>query len=505
MNKITTIIISLFCLFICVQTDAQSKSSKSKKKKIPLNHEISFYGAGGLSNLSYQPTVGNKGLGFGGDFGLGYTFFVKPQWGIGTGAGIAMFNAATTLDGFEYTIPDLFDGEDDFDLHTTFNKWTEKQRVTMLTIPLTATYRKDWKENRWYVGAGVKIGLPLSAASNVNNGAVSKQGYYPDYDNWATTQQFMGFGEYSGISVKNKLSMKTAIFASIDAGLQWKMKENLLIYTGIYLDYGLNSIASTEKKKPLMTWNLDSPQDFQPNSLLNVQADNADGFTDKISPIAAGIKVRVSFAFADKSAVKKQKRQEKDEKAEKERLIAEKERLAAEEAERQRLIAEETVRKQQAEQAEEEARLQLIAEEENKQRQAADQAQQQVNDIAREEYLFAISEIEQTYSEFRLDQIEPSASTKTELDNVAELMSKYPAIKIVIEGHTCDIGSNDLNMRVGQHRADAAKKYLTDKGMDPDRIYTDSKGDTEPVLPNTSEEYRRKNRRIEIKVLELTE
>jgi outer membrane protein OmpA-like peptidoglycan-associated protein len=491
MNKKNTFIISLLCLLICAQTDAQSKGYKAKKKKVPLNHEISFYGAGGLSNLSYKPATGVRTNGLGGDVGLGYSYFVTPQWGIGTGAGIAIFNASTKLDGFEYVISGLNDGEDDFDLYTSFTKWTEKQRIMMLTVPLTVTYRKDWKDKQWYVGAGVKVGLPVSANSNVNNGEVTKHAYYPQYDNWATTQQFMGFGDYSGVSVKNKLNLKPAFFASIDAGLQWKLKENLLLYTGLYFDYGLNSISNP--KEPFLTWNLNSPQDFQPNSLLNTE-----GSSDKASPIAAGVKLRVAFAFVDKGTVKKLKQADK----------SEKERLAAEEAERQRLIAEETARKQAEEAekqrliAEETARKEaeqqrLIAEKEKQ----VDLEKQQIDKIAREEYLFAVSEIEQTYSEFRLDQIEPSASTKAELDNVVVLMVKYPNVKLVIEGHTCNIGTHDQNIRVGQRRADAAKKYLTGKGIDPDRVYTDTKGDSDPVLPNTSEEYRRKNRRIEIKVL----
>jgi outer membrane protein OmpA-like peptidoglycan-associated protein len=89
---------------------------------------------------------------------------------------------------------------------------------------------------------------------------------------------------------------------------------------------------------------------------------------------------------------------------------------------------------------------------------------------------------------------------KTILDGYAELLMNNPQAHIEITGHTCDTGAKESNLRIGQRSADSAKDYLIEKGIAPSRIFTFSKGETEPLFPNTDEENRRKNRRLEIKL-----
>ncbi|GHV68711.1 hypothetical protein FACS1894199_16380 [Bacteroidia bacterium] len=91
-------------------------------------------------------------------------------------------------------------------------------------------------------------------------------------------------------------------------------------------------------------------------------------------------------------------------------------------------------------------------------------------------------------------------TTKMELNRKARQMEKYPDMKIIIEGHTCNLGVTETNLVIGQMRADVAKNYLVNQGIAPERIKTVSKAETEPLLPNTSEDNRRKNRRIEFVV-----
>lgn len=92
-------------------------------------------------------------------------------------------------------------------------------------------------------------------------------------------------------------------------------------------------------------------------------------------------------------------------------------------------------------------------------------------------------------------------SMKAEIDAKAEILRRHPDLHVLIEGHACDLGSAAVNMQIGQRRADAAKAYLVEKGIATHRITTVSKGETEPIAPNDSEENRRKNRRIEIKIM----
>ncbi|NIG53604.1 OmpA family protein [Chitinophaga sp. Cy-1792] len=98
----------------------------------------------------------------------------------------------------------------------------------------------------------------------------------------------------------------------------------------------------------------------------------------------------------------------------------------------------------------------------------------------------------------KLGQIEVPDGAKEQLDSVANILSSYPDVNILIIGHTCDIGSQAANMKVGEARAKAAAAYLVSKGVAASRIETKSEGEAHPLVPNTSEENRRKNRRVTI-------
>lgn len=71
---------------------------------------------------------------------------------------------------------------------------------------------------------------------------------------------------------------------------------------------------------------------------------------------------------------------------------------------------------------------------------------------------------------------------------------------VEVVGHTDDKGSAGYNLGLGQERADAIRDLLIEKGLDGARIVASSKGESEPLAPNTTEENKAKNRRTEIKI-----
>ena len=76
------------------------------------------------------------------------------------------------------------------------------------------------------------------------------------------------------------------------------------------------------------------------------------------------------------------------------------------------------------------------------------------------------------------------------------------ALEVVIAvGHTDSVGSDKYNDRLSQRRADSVKAYLVSKGIEPNRIYTEGKGEKQPVASNKTKEGRAKNRRVEIEVV----
>jgi outer membrane protein OmpA-like peptidoglycan-associated protein len=91
------------------------------------------------------------------------------------------------------------------------------------------------------------------------------------------------------------------------------------------------------------------------------------------------------------------------------------------------------------------------------------------------------------------------------LDEVASYIVNTPYQKVVVEGHTDDVGSEDYNLKLSKQRARSVASYLIAKGVAPDRIEVVGYGESKPKYPNTTEENRAKNRRVEIKLLKRCE
>jgi peptidoglycan-associated lipoprotein len=72
---------------------------------------------------------------------------------------------------------------------------------------------------------------------------------------------------------------------------------------------------------------------------------------------------------------------------------------------------------------------------------------------------------------------------------------KHPTVKIQIEGHCDERGTNEYNLALGERRANSAKKYLISLGMPADQISTISYGEEKPLDPGHNEEAWAKNRR----------
>jgi outer membrane protein OmpA-like peptidoglycan-associated protein len=94
-------------------------------------------------------------------------------------------------------------------------------------------------------------------------------------------------------------------------------------------------------------------------------------------------------------------------------------------------------------------------------------------------------------------------SSFEELDRVIKLMQSYPSMKIEIAAHTDDIGAASYNVRLSKERANSVIDYITSNNINEDRLISEGYGESNPVVPNDSEENRAKNRRVELKILDI--
>jgi outer membrane protein OmpA-like peptidoglycan-associated protein len=98
---------------------------------------------------------------------------------------------------------------------------------------------------------------------------------------------------------------------------------------------------------------------------------------------------------------------------------------------------------------------------------------------------------------FDLDQTTLRPDTLKTLSEVLALLKGDAALRLTIEGHTCNLGTDSYNDVLGAQRADAVRAYLVTQGVSPDRLQTISYGAQRPKYDNTREETRRLNRRVE--------
>jgi OOP family OmpA-OmpF porin len=90
---------------------------------------------------------------------------------------------------------------------------------------------------------------------------------------------------------------------------------------------------------------------------------------------------------------------------------------------------------------------------------------------------------------------------KASLDELVSKIGKVTLEVIIAVGHTDSIGTDAYNQKLSVRRAEAVKTYLVDKGIEKNRIYTEGKGEKQPVADNKTAEGRAKNRRVEIEVV----
>jgi len=86
------------------------------------------------------------------------------------------------------------------------------------------------------------------------------------------------------------------------------------------------------------------------------------------------------------------------------------------------------------------------------------------------------------------------------LDEAVTAMRETPTLRLTIEGHTCNIGTAEYNLALGDRRATAVRDYLVSRGVSADRLQTISYGEERPKYDNAREETRRLNRRAALVV-----
>lgn len=101
---------------------------------------------------------------------------------------------------------------------------------------------------------------------------------------------------------------------------------------------------------------------------------------------------------------------------------------------------------------------------------------------------------------FDFDAYALREESRENLRELASTLDKYKDTKVLIEGHTDNVGTEDYNLRLSEQRASSVEQYLVRLGVGQERLIARGYGENQPEATNTTEEGRQQNRRVEIAI-----
>jgi OmpA-OmpF porin, OOP family len=103
------------------------------------------------------------------------------------------------------------------------------------------------------------------------------------------------------------------------------------------------------------------------------------------------------------------------------------------------------------------------------------------------------------FFDFDKSILKPEAKVK--LDDMTTKLKDVNLEVIVAVGHTDSVGTDEYNQKLSVRRSDAVKAYIISRGIDAKRVFSEGKGEKQPVADNKTKDGRAKNRRVEIEVV----
>lgn len=459
-----------------------------------LDNYIGVSFGGGLNSMLYNTVDGKSGLGFGFDAGIHYARFFNRWIGLGFGVQYTNSNANITYNWSEVTPGMVHPSNTNTpcDFTTSFNNFRERQNVGLISIPVEVMFRKVVSDN-WAVifGAGLQLDLPIYGNYIAKGGSYTTTGVFPELGPHVISDMpEHGFSTYNtaqNAKINNLAKVGGSVIA--DLGGRVALSKNWGLYIGVYAGYGFTNLLAGAKTETVVAINPADP------SKINYNGTFDSGATDKVNLIRAGLKIAVDCGWYDKSRRKKAVVAEEtiitptdtievvavepvsNEPTEAEIAAAEAAAEAAAKAEAERLAAEAAALEaaKKAEKAAEEAHYEALK-----------------NKVESIDFHF----------EPAGDKFNFNSNEKPVVDELCEKMKADKSIKVLITGHTDNTGDAAKNLNYyGVKRAEALKNYMVGQGVSADQITCESKGQTQPAVPNTTKENRALNRRAHISIL----
>lgn len=428
---------------------------------------LHFNVGGGLNTLSYRLLDGTQKGQAGYTLDAAYSYFFSPHWGIQTGVGLQSFSSMSTQNYLSAS-PDVDTDGQTYEFRSFYKNWQEKQQALSIDIPLELQYKHSFgKKFGIIASAGAKISFPISASYKTSGGTLTTTGYYSQWDVELSDMPEHGFSTFTDF--KGNLSLKPAYMGIADLGGLYKLSEMMDLYFGGYFNYGLNNVVTPGTNRM-----------FQPIGIYNGVFASAQ--TNDVKTFSIGLKVGIYLKMCKK----------KNEVA----IVQQIDNKPEPEVIKQNETAPDTVK----------AVAPVVVE--TSKVEIADQPAIPVkkqDTVPVEDPLVKAKEIAGTIiGNFGFNSVQLLNDQDAKIRALNVLLKTNPDIYLTITGHTDNIGSHEVNLRVGMRRAQTMKKEFIEQGVSELNLLTQSKAYDEPLVRNTTNANRAKNRRVEIKLFRRT-
>ena len=470
-------------------------------------------GNAGKTNFNYKLEGGNPkpDLGYGASIGAQYYF--NQYLGCSFGLDVSIFNTqsyftrnANRERDPRFVFKGVPDKEGDLcDLNILLHDWTEKQRTYFLDIPLLMKFQHKWGKKEiygFYMGMGLKFQIPVASNYKKSEGELEVYAYYPEWElplGWDVPLPWLGLGtnDKNAWGGKNHFKMGCAIHG--EAGFLIGLGKRVDLTLGISADYGFANIK--KNSDPLVDIVKDrTPQDGAVGDIAIYNGVLNSNKTATVNPLSVRANVGLRIKLG-----KLQGKSDTDDPTKKMTEILS--NIEKNMGRRDTIIVNPVV-------------LPVYLPASQDDGQEGVRVREWSNDNSGNNYGNNSGSTNNNGSTIRVvkkgepvpqtivNELEESvyfALNSADLDNTAlgvldrkiAHMKKYPSATLSIIGHTCDLGSGTVNDELSHNRAAAARYYMISKGIKPSRIEIISMGKHYPTYPNSTEESRRLNRRVD--------
>lgn len=442
------------------------------------NHNLQVTVGGGLHSMTYKPTDGKAQLGGGALLQVKYEYMFSEHWGIGIGAGFSSYQSAGLFDYKSQAGPEAIhpDNGQKYTPYVSMNSLKEVQNMISIDIPVQAIWRHQLN-NKWGLeaGLGLSLNMPVWMQYNIKSGNYGLAGYFESIHGMVENLENHGFAQIEagekGAIQHNPIN----IGLQGDFGANYGLSEHASLYFGVYVDGQMMSTINPAKVEHV-----------NGNTLKYTNVMNSVNVACA-HPVELGVKLGLSFGMGEKKPTKKYAA-----------WLAEQQRLADEEA--ARLAAEKAEQERLAREAAAKAEAERLAREQAEREAAAKRAAEEAAKKAEQEKQVQMANSIQGAVTFKPGSSTPifNEAAEAALADLRLYLEQNPDKNVYLTGHTDNTGSAEGNMRWGQKRADAYKAALVKRNIPAERVFTDSKGQTEPIADNSTEEGRAMNRRVDM-------